>query len=149
MKLVIGSDHGGIHLKNHLLAYLEGKGYEIMDVGTFDEESCDYPDFAIKLCREIQSGTVSKGILICGTGIGISIAANKCRGIRAALCNDVYGAKMSREHNDANVLCMGERIVGAGAAELICDTWLGTEFAGGRHARRVDKIMQIEKREDN
>lgn len=145
MKLLIGSDHGGIHLKEHLKKYLTDKGYEITDVGAYTEDSCDYPDYAAKLCAELLKGTTDKGILICGTGIGISIAANKCKGIRAAVCNDVYSAKMSREHNDANVLCMGERIVGVGVAELIADTWLKTDFAGGRHARRVDKIMALEK----
>lgn len=145
MKLLIGSDHGGIHLKEYLKKYLTDKGYEITDVGTYTEDSCDYPDYAAKLCAELLKGTTNKGILICGTGIGISIAANKCKGIRAAVCNDVYSAKMSREHNDANVLCMGERIVGVGVAELIVDTWLKTDFSGGRHARRVDKIMALEK----
>ena len=145
MKLLMGSDHGGIHLKKHLAAYLTGKGYEIIDVGTDTEESCDYPDFAAKLCGELVKGTADKGILVCGTGIGISIAANKCKGIRAAVCNDVYNARMSRVHNDANVLCMGERTIGVGTAELIVDTWLSTEFEGGRHARRVVKIMALEK----
>lgn len=145
MKLLMGSDHGGIHLKKHLAAYLTGKGYEIIDVGTDTEESCDYPDFAAKLCGELVKGTADKGILVCGTGIGISIAANKCKGIRAAVCNDVYNARMSRMHNDANVPCMGERTIGVGTAELIVDTWLSTEFEGGRHARRVAKIMALEK----
>ena len=145
MKLLMGSDHGGIHLKKHLAAYLTGKGYEIIDVGTDTEESCDYPDFAAKLSGELVKGTADKGILVCGTGIGISIAANKCKGIRAAVCNDVYNARMSRMHNDANVLCMGERTIGMGTAELIVDTWLSTEFEGGRHARRVAKIMALEK----
>lgn len=145
MKLLMGSDHGGIHLKKHLAGYLTAKGYEIIDVGTDSEASCDYPDFAAKLCGEIAKGTATKGILVCGTGIGISIAANKCKGIRAAVCNDVYAAKMSRMHNDANVLCMGERIIGVGVAELIADTWLNIDFEGGRHARRVDKIMALEK----
>lgn len=145
MKLLMGSDHGGIHLKKHLAAYLTGKGYEIIDVGTDTEESCDYPDFAAKLCGELVKGIADKGILVCGTGIGISIAANKCKGIRAAVCNDVYNARMSRMHNDANVLCMGERTIGVGTAELIVDTWLNTEFEGGRHARRVAKIMALEK----
>lgn len=144
MKLLIGSDHGGYHLKEHIKKYLAGKGYEMLDIGTDSEDSCDYPDYAYKLCSELVKGTAEKGILICGTGIGISIAANKCAGIRAALCNEVFGAKMSRQHNNANVLCMGERIVGVGTAELIVDTWLNTEFEGGRHARRVDKIMALE-----
>lgn len=145
-RLAMASDHGGIHLKNHLKAYLQAKGIEIIDHGTYDEESCDYPDFAAKLCRDLTSGAsgAQRGILVCGTGIGISIAANKCKGIRAALCADVFSAKMSREHNNANVLCLGERTTGVGLAEMITDTWLETEFAGGRHERRVNKIMALE-----
>ncbi|MCQ2362810.1 MAG: ribose 5-phosphate isomerase B [Acidaminococcaceae bacterium] len=146
MKLLIGSDHGGYHLKEHIKKYLTEKGYEMVDVGTDSEDSCDYPDFAQKLCNGITQGTAEKGILICGTGIGISIAANKCAGIRAALCNEVYGAKMSRQHNDANVLCMGARVIGVGTAELIVDTWLNTDFEGGRHQRRVAKIMALEEK---
>lgn len=146
MKLLIGSDHGGYHLKEHIKKYLSEKGYEMVDVGTDSEDSCDYPDFAQKLCDGIAQGTAEKGILICGTGIGISIAANKCAGIRAALCNEVYGAQMSRQHNDANVLCMGARVVGVGTAELIADTWLNTDFEGGRHERRVAKIMALEEK---
>lgn len=146
MKIAMASDHGGIHLKEHIKKYLQDKGIEVVDHGTYTEESCDYPDFAAKLCKDIVSeeSGAEKGILICGTGIGISIAANKCRGIRAALCADVYSAKMSREHNNANVLCMGERTTGVGLAEMIVDTWLTTDFAGGRHERRVDKIMALE-----
>lgn len=146
MKIAMASDHGGIHLKEHIKKYLQDKGIEVVDHGTYTEESCDYPDFAAKLCKDIASGEsgAEKGILICGTGIGISIAANKCHGIRAALCADVYSAKMSREHNNANVLCMGERTTGVGLAEMIVDTWLTTDFAGGRHERRVGKIMALE-----
>ncbi|MCQ2358679.1 MAG: ribose 5-phosphate isomerase B, partial [Phascolarctobacterium sp.] len=111
MKIAMGSDHGGIHLKNHIKAYLEGKGYEVIDHGTYTEDSCDYPDFAKKVCEDITSGAsgAEKGILVCGTGIGISMAANKCKGIRAALVADVFSAKMAAEHNNANVICMGER----------------------------------------
>lgn len=145
MQLAIASDHGGFHLKEHIRKYLEDKGIKVLDYGTYSEASCDYPDFAEKLCAGIAAGAAERGILICGTGIGISIAANKCPGIRAALCGDVFSAKMSREHNNANVLCMGERVLGVGLAELITDTWLETEFAGGRHQRRVDKIMALEK----
>lgn len=145
MKIAMGSDHGGIHLKNHLKAYLEDKGYEIMDCGTYTEDSSDYPDFAEKVCKEVVAGSVEKGILVCGTGIGISMAANKCKGIRAALVADVFSAKMAAEHNNANVICMGERTTGVGLAEMMVDTFLATEFAGGRHGRRVDKIMALEK----
>lgn len=146
MKIAMASDHGGFHLKEHIKGYLQGKGIEVVDHGTYSEESCDYPDLAEALCKDITSGAsgAERGILICGTGIGISIAANKCKGIRAALCADVFSAKMSREHNNANVLCMGERVTGVGLAEMITDAWLETEFAGGRHERRVDKMMALE-----
>ena len=145
MKIAIGSDHGGIHLKNHLKDYLQGKGWEVLDCGTYTEESCDYPDIAAKLCGEIAQGTVTQGILVCGTGLGMSIAANKCAGIRAAVVTDEYSAVKSKEHNNANVLCLGERVLGTGLAESLVDAWLKTEFAGGRHARRVDKIMDLGK----
>jgi ribose 5-phosphate isomerase B len=145
MKIAIGSDHGGIHLKNHLKDYLQGKGWEILDCGTYTEASCDYPDIAAKLCGEIAKGTVAQGILVCGTGLGMSIAANKCAGIRAAVVTDEYSAVKSKEHNNANVLCLGERVLGTGLAESLVDAWLKTEFAGGRHARRVDKIMDLGK----
>ena len=144
MKIAMGSDHGGIHLKNQLKALLEEKGYEIMDCGTYTEDSCDYPDFAEKVCKEVVAGSVEKGILVCGTGIGISMAANKCKGIRAALVADVFSAKMAAEHNNANVICMGERTTGVGLAEMMVDTFLETPFAGGRHQRRIDKIMALE-----
>ncbi len=144
MKIAIASDHGGLKLKEHLKKHLADKGFEIIDHGTHSEESCDYPDYAKKLCRDVAEGKAEKGILVCGTGIGMSITANKCKGIRAALCADVFSAKMSREHNDANVLCMGERTIGFGLAEMIADTWLASEFLGGRHARRVNKIMELE-----
>ena len=147
MKLVIGCDHGAVELKDSVKAVIsqEFPDIELNDVGTFSGESVDYPDIAEKVCAEIISGRSDRGIVLCGTGIGISIAANKCKGIRAALCADVFSAKMSREHNNANVLCMGERTTGVGLAEMITDTWLETEFAGGRHQRRVDKIMALEK----
>lgn len=144
MKIAMGSDHGGIHLKNHLKDYLTEKGYEVIDKGTYTEESCDYPDYAAKVGYAVTGGEAELGILVCGTGLGISIAANKIKGVRAAVCGDVYSAKMSREHNNANILALGERVIGIGLAEMIVDVWLATEFAGGRHARRVDKIMALE-----
>lgn len=144
MKIAVGSDHGGIHLKEHIKEQLQKAGWEVLDCGTNSEASCDYPDYAAKVCAEIAKGTVTRGILVCGTGIGVSISANKCKGIRAALCGDVFSAQMSREHNDANVLCLGERVLGLGLADLIVATWLKAEFAGGRHARRVGKIMALE-----
>ena len=137
MKIAMGSDHGGIHLKNHLKDYLELKG-------TYTEESCDYPDYAAKVGHAVTGGEADLGILVCGTGLGISIAANKIKGVRAAVCGDVYSAKMSREHNNANILALGERVTGVGLAEMIVDVWLHTEFAGGRHERRVEKIMALE-----
>ncbi len=145
MKISIGSDHGGIHLKEVLKRHLSEREIEVDDVGTYTEESCDYPDIAIQVCRKVADGSSERGILVCGTGIGMSLAANKMKGIRAALCGDVFSATMSREHNNANVLCLGERVLGPGLATLILDAWLDTEFAGGRHERRVDKIMAIEK----
>jgi len=144
MKLAIGSDHGGIHLKEVLKQHLAERGIEVKDVGTYTEESCDYPDIAVKVCQEITGGCAERGILVCGTGIGMSMAANKVGGIRAALCGDVFSAAMSREHNNANVICLGERVLGPGLAIRILDAWLDTEFAGGRHERRVNKIMTIE-----
>ena len=144
MKIVIGSDHGGIHLKEVLKQHLAERGVEVSDAGTYTEESCDYPDIALKVCRDITAGKAERGILVCGTGIGMSMAANKVKGIRAALCGDVFSAAMSREHNNANVICLGERVLGAGLATRILDAWLDTEFAGGRHERRVNKIMAIE-----
>ena len=145
MKIIIGSDHGGIHLKEVLKQHLTERGIEVHDAGTYTEESCDYPDIALQVCRAVTAGDGDRGILVCGTGIGMSMAANKVKGIRAALCGDVFSAIMSREHNDANVICLGERVLGSGLAVCILDAWLDTEFAGGRHARRVNKIMAIEK----
>ena len=145
MKIAIGSDHGGIHLKETLKQHLEERKIDFEDVGTYTEDSCDYPDFALKVCEKIIDGSAERGILVCGTGIGMSLAANKVKGIRAALCGDVFSATMSREHNNANVLCLGERVLGPGLATMVLDAWLDTEFAGGRHQRRVDKIMAIEK----
>ena len=146
MKLIIGSDHGAVDLKEEVKRVLkeEFAEVEVEDVGTFGTESVDYPDIAEKVCTPVANGEADRGIVLCGTGIGISIAANKIHGIRAALCGDVFSAQMSREHNNANVLCMGERVIGVGLAEMITDTWLQGEFAGGRHERRVDKIAALE-----
>ena len=147
MRIAIACDHGGFHLKEHIKKYLTEKGIEIVDHGTYNEDSVDYPDFAEKLCKDITSGEsgAERGILICGTGIGISIAANKCKGIRAALCADVFSAKMSREHNNANVIAIGARIVGAELAKDIVKTFLTTDFSGEeRHQRRIDLISGIE-----
>ncbi|MBP1553663.1 MAG: ribose 5-phosphate isomerase B [Oscillospiraceae bacterium] len=143
--IVLASDHGGFHLKEEVKKYLEAKGVEIMDVGTYTADSVDYPDMAVKGCEKILSGECEKGIFFCGTGVGISIAANKVKGIRACCCSDHFSAKYTRLHNDANVLCLGGRVVGAGIACELADLFIETEFEGGRHARRVDKIMAIEK----
>ncbi|MBE7028761.1 MAG: ribose 5-phosphate isomerase B [Clostridia bacterium] len=144
MKIAIGADHGAFELKEVLIPYLKDKGYEVEDCGTYDLSSVDYPDIAEKTAKKIIDKECEKGILLCGTGIGISIAANKVKGIRAALCANEYSAKMSRNHNDANILCMGARVTGVELAKSILDTFLKEEFEGGRHQVRVDKIMNIE-----
>ena len=144
MKLVIGSDHGGYELKEDVKQYLIEKGYDVEDVGTFSTASCDYADIAKAACAKIQSGECDKGILICGTGVGISMAANKCKGIRAACCSDTFTARYVTLHNDANVLCFGGRVVGAGLAHELVDAYLSGTFEGGRHKIRVDKIMALE-----
>jgi ribose 5-phosphate isomerase B len=140
-RIAIASDHGGFELKEELKTALAGNGFDLVDLGVNSAtESVDYPDYADALCAEILSGRATSGILVCGTGIGMSIAANRRRGIRAALCTDSYMAKMSREHNDANVLCLGGRVLDASAALAIVREFLGGTFAGGRHERRVAKI---------
>ncbi|MCF8055568.1 MAG: ribose 5-phosphate isomerase B [Desulfocapsa sp.] len=138
MKIAIGSDHGGFALKEVILTLLQELDHDVEDVGCFGHDSVDYPGFADLVCEKISQGAADKGILICGTGIGMSMAANKHKGIRAALCCDQYTARMSREHNDANVLCIGERVTGPGVAEEIVRTWLSTPFVGGRHQRRIE-----------
>ncbi|MEE1350773.1 MAG: ribose 5-phosphate isomerase B [Clostridia bacterium] len=142
--IAIGADHGGFELKEHIKKHLDDLGIIYKDYGTYSEDSVDYPDCAAPVCKAIQDGTAENGILICGTGIGISIAANKYKGIRAALCGDVYSAKMTKMHNNSNILCMGGRVVGRELAFMIVDTWLGAEFEGGRHEARIAKIHQAE-----
>lgn len=142
--LAIGCDHGGYELKQEVMKHLEERGVPYKDFGTFSTESVDYPDYALKVCEAITSGEAERGILICGTGIGMSMAANKVNGIRAAVCHDTYSAEFTRRHNDANVLCMGGRVVGPGLACSVVDAFLDHEFEGGRHQRRVDKITKIE-----
>ena len=147
MKIAMACDHGGFHLKEHIKKYLTEKGIEIVDHGTYNEDSVDYPDFAEKLCKDITSGEsgAERGILICDTGIGISIACNKVKGIRCALCNDTFSARMSREHNDANVMAMGGRVIGFGPAGDIVRAFLTTDFSQGeRHMRRIEKMMALE-----
>jgi len=144
MKIAIASDHGGLELKRVLCGFLEGGEHDVLDLGTHTSESVDYPDFAGKLCRAILAGEAERGILVCGTGIGMSITANKFKGIYAALCTNEFMARMSREHNDSNVLCLGGRVIGDEVAKGIIDVWLKTDFAGGRHTRRTGKIKAIE-----
>ena len=140
MKIAIGSDHGGYGLKQAIVDILQQDGHEVADCGCNSPDSVDYPDFAEQVCRTVLAGDAALGILICGTGIGMSMAANRHRGIRAALCHNEYTARMSREHNDANVLCLGERVLGIGVAGAIVDAWLRSEFGGGRHQRRIAKF---------
>ena len=144
MKLAIGSDHGGFRLKEPIKTYLLAHDYEVTDFGTESEDSCDYPDFALPVAEAVAKGEYDRGILICGTGIGIGIVANKVKGVRAALCHDTFSAEACRNHNDANILTMGERIVGEGLALKIVETFLNSDFEGGRHQRRVDKIKALE-----
>jgi len=146
MKVAIGSDHAGVELKNELISILSEMKMECLDLGTNGPQSVDYPDFGEKVAREVSEGKADRGILICGTGIGMSIVANKIPNIRASLCNDLFTAKMSRMHNDANVLVIGGRIVGKDLAKEIVRTWFTTEFEGGRHANRLTKIKLIEGR---
>ena len=145
MKVITGSDHGGYYLKAVINDFLKSENHAVEDIGVYRDAPCDYPDIALKLCKKII-GTDNKGILICGTGIGMSIAANKINGIRAAHCTDTFSARMSREHNDANVLCLGARISGQGLALDIVKTWLGAEFSNNaRHIRRIELIADIER----
>ena len=149
MKITIGSDHGGFELKSEVIKHLKNKGTEVKDVGTFTKDSCDYPDIALVVAEEVIEKKCDYGILICGTGIGVSIAANKVSGIRAALCSDTFSAHSSREHNDANILTLGQRVLGTGLALDIVDTFLSSTFQGGRHANRVKKITEIENKYNN
>lgn len=142
--IAVGSDHAGYPYKEKLFEHLRSEGYEVFDVGCYSEESCHYPLFAHKLCNLIQSGKCQCGILFCGTGIGMSIAANKHRGIRAAALSDEYTATLTRQHNDANVLCLGARVIGYEKAERLVEMFLNTEFMGGKHATRVDMFKEIE-----
>jgi ribose 5-phosphate isomerase B len=149
MRIATGADHGGFELKVQIVEHLREMGHEVEDFGTTGPESVDYPDYARPVSRAVAAGEYDCGILICGTGIGIGIAANKVPGIRAAVCTETYSARMSRLHNDANILCLGGRVVGVGLAFDIVDIWLTTVFEGGRHARRVGKIHQIEDETDS
>jgi ribose 5-phosphate isomerase B len=147
MKVAIGCDHAAVELREAVIKQLQGMGHEVQDFGTHTHESVDYPDFGEKVSLAVQSGDAQLGVLICGTGIGMSIVANKFKGIRAALCSESFSARMSRQHNDANVLVMGARTIGVGLAEDIVSAFFSDQFEGGRHARRVDKIKVIEEKQ--
>jgi len=146
MQIGLACDHGGFELKEELKTFLKAQGYEPIDMGTFHEESVDYPDFGMQLAEKVSQGLLKRGILICGTGIGMSIVANKFRGVRASLVNDLYSARLSREHTDTNILVLGGRIIGKELAKEIVRVWLETPFAGGRHQRRLEKIEAIERK---
>ena len=142
--IAIGSDHGGFALKQEIMKHLEERKLEYIDFGTYSSDSCDYPQYGAAVGRAVASGSCERGILICGTGIGISISANKIHGVRAALCGDCFSAEMTRRHNDANIVSLGARVVGPGLALKIVDTFLDTPFEGGRHARRIEQMMALE-----
>ena len=146
MKISVGCDHGALELKNLVVAHLEKQGHQVTDFGTHTKDSCDYPEFAAAAAKAVADGTCDKGIVLCTTGIGVSITANKIPGIRCALLSDVMSARMTREHNDTNVMAIGAGVVGENLALEIADTWLNTEFSGdARHQRRIDKFMALEK----
>ena len=147
MRVAVGADQGGYILKDPIIEFLNEQGYEVLDLGIYRLESVDYPDYGEKVARAVATGQAERGIVICGTGIGVSLAANRVTGIRAALCTDCYMARMAREHNDAQVLCLGGRVIGAGLALDIVQVFLTCQFEGGRHARRVNKIMALERKE--
>ena len=144
MKIAIGCDHGALDLKNKVIAHLTAKGYEVVNFGTDTLDSCDYPDYAAPAAKAVASGECDKGIVLCTTGIGVSITANKVKGIRCALLSDVMSARMTRQHNDTNMMAIGAAVVGPMLALEIIDTWLTTEYEGGRHQRRIDKMIALE-----
>ena len=144
MKLAIGNDHVAVEMKREIQAHLESRGIEVINVGTDSTESFPYPVSGYKVAKLVASGEVDGGVLICGTGVGISLAANKVHGIRACVCSDPYTAKLSKQHNNANIIAFGARVIGIETAKMIVDEWLDAEFQGGRHATRVDMIMEIE-----
>ncbi len=146
MKIAIGCDHGGLEHKNAIAKHLEERGFEVKDFGIYEQVSVDYPDVALKVCESVVSGESERAILVCGTGIGMSIAANKVKGIRAAACSEHFSAKYTRLHNNSNVLCLGGRVIGVGTALELANLFVDTEFEGDRHQRRIDKITAIEER---
>lgn len=144
MKIAVACDHGGLQLKNALIKNMEGQGYEVVDFGTYTTDSCDYPDYASEAAKAVASGECEKGVVVCGTGIGVSIVANKVKGIRCALVHDVFSAKATRQHNDTNMIAMGQRVIGEGLAIEILNAWLHTDYEGGRHDLRIQKMMALE-----
>ncbi|HCF61908.1 MAG TPA: ribose 5-phosphate isomerase B [Myxococcales bacterium] len=148
MRIAIANDHAGLELKKEIAEGLAKLGHRVEDFGTHDNSSVDYPDFATRVAKAVRDGQVDAGVLVCGTGIGMSIVANKYRGVRAALCTTEFEARMARQHNDANVLCMGERVVGPGLGRAIAEAFVGTQFEGGRHLKRVQKIADAEREAD-
>ena len=146
MIIAMGNDHAAVEMKNHIKAYVESKGYQVIDFGTSTSESCDYPVYGEKVGRAVADGEADYGIAICGTGIGIGIAAGKVKGVRVCTCSEPFSARMSRRHNNTNVLTFGARVVGTEMAQMIVDEWLDNQYEGGRHQRRVDMVMEIENR---
>lgn len=149
MKIAIGNDHTALEMKNEMKKFLEEKGYEVIDYGTNSTESCDYPVYGEKVGSAVATGEADLGLAICGTGVGISLACNKVKGIRCCVCSEPYTAKLSRMHNDSNVLAFGARVIGVEMAKMITEEWLNAEYEGGRHQRRVDQVMDIERRNQN
>lgn len=149
MKIAMGNDHTAIEMKNEVKKFLEDKGYEVIDLGTNSTESCDYPVYGEKVSMAVASGEADLGIAICGTGVGISLACNKVNGIRCCVCSEPYTARLSRMHNNSNVLAFGARVIGVEMAKMITEEWLNAAYEGGRHQRRVDQVMDIEKRNRN
>ena len=147
MKIAMGNDHTAVEMKQEIKGYLEGKGHSVIDFGTNEAVSCDYPLYGEKVGRAVANGEADCGIAICGTGIGISLAANKVKGVRCCVCSEPYSAKLSKMHNNSNVLAFGARVIGVEMAKMIVDEWIGAEFEGGRHQRRVDLITAIENQE--
>lgn len=147
MKIGFGNDHAALAMKTELMTFLEEQGYEIVDYGTYAEESCDYPVYGERVANAVVSGEVDLGILICGTGVGISLAANKVKGVRCVVCSEPYSAKLSRQHNNTNILAFGARVIGIEMAKLIVTEWLNAEFMGGRHQKRVDMLTAIEQKQ--
>ena len=145
MKIAVGCDHGGLEHKNAIAEHLKSEGFEVEDFGIYENKSVDYPEMALKVANSIKNGENELGILVCGTGIGMSLAANKVNGIRAAACSEHFSAKYTRLHNNSNILCLGGRVIGIGTALELCDIFVNTEFEGGRHQRRIDMITEIEK----